>query len=83
VACSYYNAKTPQTVQIGGVYTPPALRGRGFARATVAGSLLVARKRGVRRSVLFTRDHNVPAITAYESLGYRSVGDYGLVLLKR
>jgi GNAT superfamily N-acetyltransferase len=81
VACSHFNARTPRAVQIGGVYTFPALRGRGFARAVVAGSLLAARERGVRRSVLFTGHHNLPAITAYEALGYRRTGDYGVVLL--
>jgi predicted GNAT family acetyltransferase len=33
--------------------------------------------------VLFTRHDNAAAITAYEALGYRRVGDYGLVLLQR
>ena len=35
--------RLPDAVQIGGVYTPPQLRGRGYARAVVAGSLLDAR----------------------------------------
>jgi len=81
VACSVFNARTPATVQIGGVYALPALRGRGLARAVVAGSLLAARESGVRRSVLFTGHGNTAAITAYEALGYRRAGDYGLLLL--
>jgi len=80
VSYSAYNASTPRCVQIGGVFTPPALRGRGFARAVVAGSLLAARTRGVERSILFTGVDNRAAQSAYRALGYERVGDYGLVL---
>jgi RimJ/RimL family protein N-acetyltransferase len=80
VAYSAYNAATPRCVQIGGVFTPPPLRGRGYARAVVAGSLLAARTRGVERSILFTGVENHAAQAAYRALGYERVGDYGLVL---
>jgi predicted GNAT family acetyltransferase len=80
VAYSAFNAALPDCVQVGGVFTPPALRGRGYGRAVVAGTLLEARRRGVARSVLFTDPDNAPARTAYRALGYREVGDYGLVL---
>jgi RimJ/RimL family protein N-acetyltransferase len=80
VGYSGYNASTPRCVQIGGVWTPVALRGRGYARAVVAGSLLAARTRGVERSILFTGVDNRAAQAAYRALGYERVGDYGLVL---
>jgi RimJ/RimL family protein N-acetyltransferase len=80
VAYSGYNAMTSSCVQVGGVWTPPRLRGRGYARAVVAGSLLSARTRGVARSILFTGVENVAAQAAYAALGYERVGDYGLVL---
>lgn len=80
VAYAAYNAETPSCVQIGGVWTPPALRGRGFARAAVAGALLAARERGVPRSVLFTETDNHFAKAAYRALGYERIGDYGLVM---
>lgn len=76
LAYSGFNAQLPGTVQIGGVWTPPALRGRGYARCAVAGSLLVAQP---ERAVLFTPETNAPAIRAYESLGFRRVGEYGLL----
>jgi uncharacterized protein len=82
VAYSAFNAMLPEIVQIGGVWTPPALRARGRARAVVAGSLLAARKQGVRRAVLFADPRNEAARRAYTSLGFRVVGDYGLVLLR-
>ena len=62
------------------MFTPPELRGRGYARAAVAGSLLDARSAGARRSTLFTNLENVAAIRAYEALGYERIGDYGLIL---
>lgn len=77
VAFSVFNAKLPDCVQVGSVYTPPALRGRGHARAVVAGSLLAARGAGVSRSILFTGEDNERARRAYLSLGYEVVGDYG------
>lgn len=80
VAYAAWNAQTPRCVQIGGVWTPPALRGRGYGRAVVAGALLAARARGIGRSVLFTPETNRPARRAYEALGYERIGDYGMVL---
>ena len=77
VAFSVFNARLPDCVQVGSVYTPPALRGRGYARAVVAGSLLAARAAGVARSILFTGEDNERARRAYVSLGYEIVGDYG------
>ena len=79
VAHSAFNASTDDTVQIGGVWTPRALRRRGHARAVVAGQLLIARAEGKTRSVLFTQDRNTPAQRAYEAIGYTPIGDYGLV----
>jgi ribosomal protein S18 acetylase RimI-like enzyme len=80
VAMSMFNARTAGDVQVGGVYTPPELRGRGHARAAVAGSLLEARAGGATRAILFTGDDNAAAAAAYRALGFRIVGDYGLVL---
>lgn len=81
VAYAAFNAMLPEIVQIGGVWTPPAARGRGYARSVVAGALLAACKQGVRRAVLFADPANEAARRAYCSIGFRIVGDYGLVLL--
>ncbi len=82
VSTSGFNTATAEAVQIGGVYTPPALRCRGYGRAAVAASLLDARSEGVEISILFTGVQNVPAQRSYEALGYRCVGDYRLILLR-
>jgi RimJ/RimL family protein N-acetyltransferase len=75
-----FNAWADGIVQVGGVFTPPEARGRGVARAAVAGSLLHAAGHGAHRSVLFTGEGNLPARRAYEALGYEAIGDYGLLL---
>lgn len=81
VSFSGFNARLPDSVQVGGVYTPPALRGRGYARCAVAGSLLSVRREGVGRAILFTETDNLPARRAYEALGFAVVGDYGMILM--
>ncbi|NKB42962.1 MAG: GNAT family N-acetyltransferase [Alphaproteobacteria bacterium] len=81
VAMTSFNAVLSDTVQIGGVFTPEASRGRGHARSVVAGSLVDAKSAGVLNALLFTEVDNIPAQKAYESLGFNRVGDYGMVVL--
>ena len=80
VSLSAFNATLPDIVQLGGIYTPPDLRGRGYAKAAVAGSLIAARERGVSRAVLFT--DNPSAARSYEAVGFHRIGDYAVVLFK-
>lgn len=80
VAYAAFNAALPEVVQLGGVWTPPERRSRGYGRAIVAGALLAARDGGAQRAVLFTGKDNVAAKRAYAALGFRRVGDWGLVL---
>lgn len=75
-----YNATLPEVYQIGGVWTPPDLRGRGYARAATAGAILAAKSNGVKKAVLFT--NNTIAIKCYESLGFTAVSKYHLSFLK-
>ncbi|MEO8181972.1 MAG: GNAT family N-acetyltransferase [Deltaproteobacteria bacterium] len=79
VSFSAFNAVLPDIVQLGGIFTPPEQRGHGYARASVAGSLLAAQQRGATRAVLFTKNPN--AVRSYEAVGFRRIGEYGLVLL--
>jgi uncharacterized protein len=83
VAMTGFNAVMDEGVQVGGVWTPPELRSRGYGRAVVAASLLEARATGVPLAILFTGLGNVPARRAYEALGFRQVGDYRIVLLRQ
>ncbi|MGB1277477.1 MAG: GNAT family N-acetyltransferase, partial [Nannocystaceae bacterium] len=82
VACTQFNAQLPDSVQIGGVWTPHALRGRGHARCVVASHLLAAQAAGVRTAILFTGDTNLPAQRCYAALGFESVGRYRVLVLR-
>ena len=83
VAISFFQGRAYGRVQVGGVYTLPEYRNRGCARSIVAGSLLLGRDDGIDSATLFTGVDNVAAQRAYENIGFRPVGDYGLVLFAR
>ena len=76
-----FNATLPDIIQLGGIYTPPELRGRGYAKFSVAHALLVARERRATRAILFTS--NPSAVRTYEALGFTRIGDYALVLFNQ
>ncbi len=82
VACSSFKAVIREAVQVGDVWTPPELRGRGYGRSVVAASLLDARRIGVEKAVLFTGECNVAAQKAYAALGFRHIGCYWLAILR-
>lgn len=76
LAMTGFNAQVPDMVQVGGVYTPPELRGQGHARRALA---LHLRASGARRATLFSAGE--AAARAYRALGFRQIGDWSLVLL--
>lgn len=78
LAMTGFNAQLADIVQIGGVYTPPALRSQGLARRALALHLAQARTRGVTRATLFAS--GPPAIKAYESIGFTRIGAWTLLL---
>lgn len=78
LATTGFNAFLPDIVQIGGVYTPPALRGKGHARRAVALHLAEARAQGVSRATLFAGSEM--AARAYSAIGFRQIGQWSLVL---
>lgn len=80
VATTAFNAALPDIVQIGGVYTPPSLRGRGYARRAVALHLAQVRAEGVRKATLFANDPS--AIAAYTAVGFNPIGDWVLSIFQ-
>jgi RimJ/RimL family protein N-acetyltransferase len=78
VAMAGINARVADLVQIGGVYTPPAARGKGLARRAVSG--LLGYQKGVRHSILFAAD--AAAARAYEAIGYKQIGAYRVAMLR-
>ena len=81
LACCSFNARLPDIVQIGNVWTPPPLRGLGYGRAVVAGALSIARESGVVEAILATGRHNVAAQAAYKAIGFTLVGDYATLTI--
>lgn len=75
-----FNAQLPDVVQLGGVWTPPQFRNRGYARCVVAGALFNAKETGIEQAILFTNQKNDAAQNSYRSLGFQAIGEYGLVL---
>ncbi len=81
LATTGFNARLPAIVQVGGVYTPPALRGQGHARRAVALHLAEARAAGVKRATLFAASET--AARTYTSIGFRRIGLWGMVLFEK
>jgi RimJ/RimL family protein N-acetyltransferase len=64
----------PQVWMIGGVYTDPKHRNKGYALlATSAVTEEALRQAG--SAALFVRSDNYPAIRVYEKIGYRKIGE--------
>lgn len=82
VAMSSFNATLEDMVQVGGVHTPKQHRGKGYARVAVGGSLMDARTQGVKTGILFTEANNTPAQKVYETLGFKRIGDYALIMMR-
>lgn len=78
VAMTGFNAELSRIAQIGGVYTPPRLRGRGHARRAVALHLAEARERGLEQATLFASSDM--AARCYRSLGFERTGTFTIVL---
>ncbi|MEW2166456.1 GNAT family N-acetyltransferase [Streptomyces sp. NPDC007084] len=63
-------------VRVGPVYTPAALRGRGYAGAVAAEVSRAARAAGAQEVVLFADLANPTSNGLYQRVGYRPVADF-------
>lgn len=69
--------------QVGGVFTLKQFRQRGLAKALMIHMLRDCRDtHGHTKSILFTGETDYPAQKLYESIGYRRIGYFALVLGK-
>lgn len=67
---------TPHGAVINAVYTPPALRRRGYATATVAAASAIMLAEGHRFCFLFTDLANPTSNGIYQRIGYRFIGEF-------
>lgn len=80
VAMAGLNTRAGNIGQVGGVYTVPAVRGRGIAKAVMRGMIRDCQAvHKIDRMVLFTGEKNVSAQRLYEGLGFTRCGYYGLI----
>lgn len=79
VAMAGVNARAGTAIQIGGVYVPADLRGKGRSARAVAGLLHEEAATGAERAILFAASPQ--AAKVYESIGFERVGDYRVALL--
>jgi RimJ/RimL family protein N-acetyltransferase len=64
----------PQVWMIGGVYTDPKHRNKGYALSATSAVTREA-LRQAEAAALFVRSDNYPAIRVYEKIGYRKIGE--------
>jgi uncharacterized protein len=75
VSLAGYGAPTAHGIRVGPVYTPPALRGRGYASALVAELTRDLLAGGHGFCCLFTDLANTTSNRIYQRVGYRGVTD--------
>jgi predicted GNAT family acetyltransferase len=83
VSFAGWGGPTPNGIRIGPVYTPPALRGRGYAGALVARLSQDLLDEGRRFCFLFTDLANPTANRLYAHLGYEPVCDAAEISFER
>ena len=74
VSMAYASSPSGGVTRISGVWTPPELRGRGYASAVVA-ALSTQRQEAGEECMLYTDLANSTSNAIYQALGYRRVGD--------
>lgn len=74
---------TPNGIRIGPVYTPPELRGRGYASALVAAVSQAQLDAGRTSCFLFTDLANETSNHIYQAIGYEPVGDVDIYVFER
>ena len=79
VSVSGWGGPTPNGIRIGPVYTPPALRGRGYATALVAELSQALLDEGRSFCFLFTDLANPTSNAIYERIGYVRVCESAMV----
>ncbi len=75
VSVAGVGGRTPHGARVGPVYTPPPLRGRGYASALVAGASEAMLGTGLEFLFLYTDLANPTANHIYETIGYEPVRD--------
>lgn len=80
VSIAGFNACFQDVGQLGGIYTPPEMRGRGLARKCVEKLIYDSiHVHNLSRLILFTGNDNIAAQRLYRSVGFTEIGNYALI----
>lgn len=82
VSMAGYTGPTPHGIRINAVYTPPELRGRGYASACVAALSQEMLDAGRRFCFLFTDLSNPISNKIYQNIGYEPVSELHVYLFE-
>lgn len=83
VSLGEFNARYKHLAQIGGVFTLPEARRKGYSKVVMQRLIFDAKyKLNVTKLVLFTGHYQVPAWTLYESLGFKYLGDFAMTFFQ-
>lgn len=83
IAIAAYNACIDGIAQIGGVYTLPSVRRKGYATTLLKQILLDSQQHhGLHKLILFTGPENIAAQGLYQRLGFQQTGNFGLIFGK-
>lgn len=81
VSIADLNAKALDLGQVGGVYTAPSFRRKGYSKSVMQQLLLDAQElHKIRKLIIFTGEKNFPAQKLYHSLGVSRIGYFALLL---
>jgi uncharacterized protein len=83
VSMAGFGGSTPNGIRVGPVYTPPELRGRGYASALTAALTQRLLDSGRRFCFLYTDLSNPTSNSIYQRIGYRAVADADLWTFSR
>ena len=71
------NALGRQYAQLGGIYTVPTERGKGYATQLVRHITSTLQEQG-KKCVLFVKPENVPAVRLYKTCGFTQIGRFAI-----
>jgi len=75
----HVGATMPATAQLQGVWTPPEMRGRGYATRAL-GAICDRLLDNVPKLSLYVNGYNASAIALYERVGFQRVGEFQTII---
>lgn len=79
---NFITRPTETGISVGGVYTPPDLRGQGYASLVVANSSQKMLDSGKKFCVLYTDTNNPTSNSIYQKIGYKEIAISKQIVLK-